>query len=50
MYFFYNGGLPNHFDNYTLLRLHQSTTIKQDLLLCKNIIYPEWKHLWVSFL
>ena len=25
----------------TLLRLHQSTNIKQDLLLCKNIIYPE---------
>jgi len=34
----------------TLLRLHQSTNSKQDLLLCKNIIYPEWKHLWVSFL
>jgi len=33
-----------------LLRLHQSTTIKQDLLLCKNIIYPELEHLWVSFL
>jgi len=33
----------------TLLRLHQSTNIKQDLLLCKNIIYPEWKRLWVSF-
>ena len=31
-------------------RLHQSTNIKQDLLLCKNNIYPEWKHLWVSFL
>jgi len=25
----------------TLLRLHQSTNIKQDLLHCKNIIYPE---------
>jgi len=25
----------------TLLRLYQSTNIKQDLLLCKNIIYPE---------
>jgi len=25
----------------TLLRLHQSTNIKQDLLLCKNIICPE---------
>jgi len=24
----------------TLLRLHQSTNIKQDLLLCKNIICP----------
>jgi len=34
----------------TMLRLHQSTNIKQDLLLCKNIIYPEWKHIWVSFL
>jgi len=34
----------------TLLRLHQSTNIKRDLLLCKNIIYPEWKHPWVSFL
>ena len=34
----------------TLLRLHQSKNIKQDLLLCKNIIYPEWKQLWVSFL
>jgi len=34
----------------TLLRLHQSTSIKQDLLLCKNIIYPEWKQLWVSLL
>jgi len=34
----------------TLLRLHQSTNIKQDLLDCKNIIYLEWKHLWVSFL
>ena len=40
MYCFYNGGLPNHFDNY-LPRLHQSTNIKQDLLLRKNIIYPE---------
>ena len=25
----------------TLPRLHQSTNIKPDLLLCKNIIYPE---------
>jgi len=25
----------------TLLRLHQSTNIKQDLLLCKYIIYLE---------
>jgi len=25
----------------TLLRLHQSTNIKQDLLLDKNITYPE---------
>jgi len=23
-----------------LLRLHESTNIKQDLLLCKNIVYP----------
>jgi len=40
MYTFYNGELPNHSDNY-LLRLHQPTNIKQDLLLCKNTIYPE---------
>jgi len=39
MYSFYNGGLLNHLT--TLLRVHQSTNIKQDLLLCKNIIYPE---------
>jgi len=25
----------------TLLRMHQSTILKQDLLHCKNIIYPE---------
>jgi len=34
----------------TLPRLHQSTNIKQDLLLGKSIIYPEWKQLWVSLL
>jgi len=34
----------------TLLSLHQSVNIKQDLLLSKNSIYPEWKRLWVSFL
>jgi len=32
-----------------LLRLHQTTYIKQDLLLCKIIIYPEWKCPWVRF-
>jgi len=25
----------------TLLRLHQSTIMKQDLFLCKNIVYTE---------
>jgi len=25
----------------TLLRLHQSKILKQELLHCKNIIYPE---------
>ena len=34
----------------TLPKLHQSTNIKQVLLLCKNIIYPNWKRPWVSFL
>jgi len=26
-----------------------SITNKQDLLLRENIIYPEWKRLWVNF-
>ena len=50
MYWCYNGGLPIITLTTTFLRLHQSTNIKQDLPLCKNIIYPEWKQLWVSFL
>jgi len=33
----------------TFLKLHQSTNIEQGLFLCKNIIYPERKCLWVSF-
>ena len=49
MYSFYNGGLPNHFDNY-FAEIASATHIKQDLVLCKNIIYLEWKHLWASFL
>jgi len=40
MYSFYNGGLPNHIDNYfaeiALVNKHQTR-----LLLCKNIIYPK---------
>jgi len=41
MYFFYNGGLPNHFDSYfaEIASLHKYQT--RVLLLCKNIIYPE---------
>jgi len=31
-----------------LLRLRQSTNIKRILLLCKNTIYAEWIHTWVS--
>ena len=53
MYYFHNGGLLNHFDNYfsEVASIHKyQTNIKQDLLLCKNVIYPEWKQLWVSFL
>jgi len=34
----------------TLLILHRSTNIKQDLRFCKNVIYIERKRLWVSFL
>jgi len=34
----------------TFLTLHQSTNIKQGLLFSKNIVYPHWKRLWVSFL
>ena len=34
----------------SLLRMHLSTNIKTGMLLCKNIIYQEWKHLWVGFL
>jgi len=41
MYSFYHDGLPNHFDNYLAEIASESTNIKQDLLLCKNIIYPE---------
>jgi len=37
MYSFDHGELPNHFDAIVLL-LHQSTNVKQGLLLCKNII------------
>jgi len=40
MYSFYNGVLPNHFDNY-FAEITSATNIKQDLLLCKNIIYSE---------
>ena len=39
----------NHFDNY-FTGIASATNIKQDLLLCKNIIYPERKRPWVSFL
>jgi len=31
-------------------RSHQSTNIIKGLFLCRNIIYPEWKRLWVSSL
>ena len=34
----------------TIWRSHKPTNIKQSLLLCKNIIYPEWKRLWASSL
>jgi len=40
MYSFYNGGLPNHLDN-CFAEIASATNIKQDLLLCKYIIYPE---------
>jgi len=33
-----------------LLRLNQTTNIKQDLMLCENNIYSERKRPWVSFL
>jgi len=49
MYSFYNGGLPNHLDN-CFAEIASATNIKQDLLLCKYVIYPEWKRLWVRFL
>ena len=49
MYSFHNGDYLITLIT-TLPRLHQSTNIKQDLLLYKNITCPEWKHLWVSFL
>jgi len=40
MYSFYNGGLPNHFDNYfaEIASVHKYQT---NLLLCKTTIYPE---------
>ena len=34
----------------TIWRSHKSTNIKQGLLFCKYIIYPEWKRLWASSL
>jgi len=49
MYSFYNGGLPNHFDNYfaEIVSVHKYQTRLASL---KKFIYPELKHLWVSFL
>jgi len=35
---------------FTFVRLQQFDIIKQGLLLHKNIIYSEWKRLWVIFL
>jgi len=40
MHSFYNGGLPNHFDNYFAETASVHKYLKR-LLLCKNIIYPE---------
>jgi len=41
--------LIDYFGNYftEISSAHQYET---RLLLCKNIIYPEWKRLWVSFI
>ena len=49
MYSFYNGGLHNHFDNF-FAEIESVHKYQTRLAYLKNIIYPEWKRLWVSFL
>jgi len=50
MYSFYNGGLPNHFDNYftEIASFYKYQT--RHAALQKYYLCPEWKRPWVSFL
>jgi len=47
MYSFDNGELPYHFDNY-FFEIPSVHNINLGLILCKNIIYQEWKRLWIN--